>query len=210
MRHRKQRIDYVTIMAPNQTLYEWLAHPLLLLIIGALISALLVPWLTQRWQNHQKKLELKSDLVSQISESVVNIVMAVLYAVLGTKSLTPEKYDEAFRDWQIRQAVIGSQIRAYFPREIGDEWGAYSKIVTNFYELSGADNVPFVKERLGEIRKYFSKSKVDWDTLAIPYLRCQPAERTKYQEAWDPLKEELLKKKDEVVEHILKSRISAF
>ena len=57
---------------------------------------------------------------------------------------------------------------------------AYSKIVTNFYELSGADNVPFVKDRLGEIRKYFSRSTVDWDTLAIPYLRCQPAERAKY------------------------------
>jgi len=95
-------------MEPNPTLYDWLAHPLLLLIIGALISALIVPWLTQRWQNHQKKLELKSDLVSQISESVVNMVMAVLYAVLGAKSLTPEKYDEAFHDWQTRQAVIGS------------------------------------------------------------------------------------------------------
>ena len=52
----------------NKSIYEWLSHPLLLLLVGALVSSYLLPLLTQSWQNHQKELELKSALVSQISE----------------------------------------------------------------------------------------------------------------------------------------------
>ena len=45
-----------------------LEHPLVLLVIGALISGVLVAWLSNRWQNHRKELEVKVDIVSKMLE----------------------------------------------------------------------------------------------------------------------------------------------
>jgi hypothetical protein len=41
------------------TLEEVLVHPLFLLLIGAGVSSLLIPWFTNKWQDHRKKLEIE-------------------------------------------------------------------------------------------------------------------------------------------------------
>jgi hypothetical protein len=68
-----------------------LVHPLLLLIVGALLSSWLIPSITQRWQNHQKELEIKTNLASQISESVTGITMAVQFAPLEAAEQTQQE-----------------------------------------------------------------------------------------------------------------------
>ena len=73
-------------------------QPFLLLITTAPISHYLIPKITRRWQDHQKELELKSGFVSEISESVLGIVLAVQCAESSAASQTQEQYDTAYRN----------------------------------------------------------------------------------------------------------------
>ena len=66
---------------------ELLKHPLIVLLVGALISGLLIPAFTRRWQNYQKALEIKTQLVSDLSKSIMGIVMATQFAHIGAKRL---------------------------------------------------------------------------------------------------------------------------
>jgi len=193
-------------MTPNPSLYEWLSHPLLLIIVGALISSYLIPALTRRWQDHWKELELKVSLLSRISKSATDMVMAVQYAKLRTKSQTQEDYDRAYRKWEIEAAVIGSHLRAYFPNtQIGPDWDTYSELVTDLYALSGTHDVAKRREQVQKIRDHFSSSpsSVDWDAL---FEKADP----QHWENWSILRQQILNRKDELAQLILKSRMSLF
>lgn len=117
---------------------ELLKHPLTILLVGALISGLLLPEFTRRWQNHQKALEIKTELVSDLSKSIMGMVMATQFAHVGAKSQKQADFDQAYRDWEIESAVIGTKLQAYFPdTTIPTEWTAFSALVTDFYALEG-------------------------------------------------------------------------
>lgn len=58
----------------KRNIYSGLQHPLLLLVVGALISSYIIPLYTKAWQDHQKELELKTDLVSEISDATASIL----------------------------------------------------------------------------------------------------------------------------------------
>jgi len=100
---------------------------------------------------------------------------------------------EIFREWEISSAVIGSQIRAYFPsNNLGSDWDNLSKLITDVYALSG---IPVIDTRIKHVQKiqgYFSNNSdnVDFSQLA------NSTERGKYLVQWFKLKEEIIKKKD--------------
>jgi len=60
---------------------EFFSHPLVLLLIGALISGVFIPYFTNRAAKYQKGLEIKTDLVRRINESVMPMVTS-LYSLL--------------------------------------------------------------------------------------------------------------------------------
>jgi hypothetical protein len=66
---------------------EIVSHPFFLLLVGALISGLLIPYFTRRWQNHQKELEIKTNLVGRISESIMSMIMTNQFIEIGIKNI---------------------------------------------------------------------------------------------------------------------------
>jgi methyl-accepting chemotaxis protein len=67
---------------------ELLSHPLVLLIIGAAISGVIIPYATDKWKDKQKQLEIarqdyqrelaiKNDLVADIAQSVMIILVTM-------------------------------------------------------------------------------------------------------------------------------------
>lgn len=176
-----------------------------LIVVGGAISGLLIPYITNQWQNHQKELEIKTDLVWRISETVMSMIIAVQFAEMsGPTQQSQEEYNKLFREWEISSAVIGSQIRAYFPaNNLGSDWDKLSKLVTDVYALSGI-SVPEIRiKHVEKIQRYFSNSmdKVDFSQLV------NSAERKKYLSQWFKLKGEIIKKKDTLVGVILESHI---
>ena len=125
-----------------------------LLIVGAIISSLLIPWFFQIWQNQQTELEIKTNLISKISESVIALVMATQSILIQNNNQqinTQDEFNQLFnnlnekyRQWEIESAIINSQLRAYFPNsDVSTLWGSlkiysnsFSENVTDFYRLS--------------------------------------------------------------------------
>jgi len=58
---------------------QFFSHPLVLLLIGALISGVLIPYFTNRAAKYQKGLEIKTDLVRRINESVIPVIISLLH-----------------------------------------------------------------------------------------------------------------------------------
>lgn len=175
---------------------DFLAHPLFLLLAGAVLTGLLIPTVTRRWQDRQKALELKTELVGEISESITEMVMAVQFVHLGAASMNQEKFDEAYREWEARSAVIGTKLQAYFPKtEIPDDWTRLSEVVTDFYALEGVSD---------ELRRSEYSLRIDERLSAL--LGSQ-YERT---QDWGALKEGISMKKADIIKKVLDSRISVF
>jgi hypothetical protein len=133
---------------------DFLSSQLGLLILGAIISSLIVPWFFQVWQDYQKELEIKTDLVGKISEDVTRIIMSTQFVLLMNNLQhiqTVEQHkevldelNEEYKQWEINSAVIGSQLQAYFPHtDLANEWGSlkvgsgsFSENVSRFYTLA--------------------------------------------------------------------------
>jgi len=110
----------------------------MVLLVGALISGVLIPAFTRRRHRHQKALEIKTQLVSDSSKSIMRIVVATQFARLGARSQSQDDFDRAYRDWEVESAVIGTTLVAYFPdTTIPADWVALSELVTGFYALEG-------------------------------------------------------------------------
>jgi hypothetical protein len=133
-----------------------------LLLVGATFSALLVPAFTQRWQDHQRALNVQTALVAdttEASETMLQRLFEVKFTartnhIPGTPSFSdklPLEQDQANREavraaetatqkWNVRAAVIGARLRAYYPAAapVQDAW---RKLMVEFeiIEISGRD-----------------------------------------------------------------------
>jgi hypothetical protein len=187
-----------------------LSHPLVLLLVGALISGFLVPIFTNQWQLRQNELELKNSLISRINESISGLVWAVQYAevtsghpVLSTRA--QENLDEYYRNSQIEREVIKSSLRAYFPNtQLPIEWVNLSSLVEDFYALTGVHDPSRREAHLQKIKQeYFAETTIDLHALIY---KGGPS----YFETWFELKDSVLNQKDELIQNIIQSRMPAF
>lgn len=128
---------------------EILKHPLVLLVVGALLSNYLIPNWTRQWQDRQAELEIKVALINSIDEAITQMVMSVQYAVLGSASQSQEDYDEAYRRWEVNRHIIRSRLQAYYPgSKLLEDWEALSAEVTEFYAKSGTQDADERQEYL--------------------------------------------------------------
>jgi hypothetical protein len=118
-----------------------LAHPMTLLVVGALLSSLLIPSWTKQWQDRQSELQVKVDLVDRIDNSVTEMMMSIQFAILGAESQSQAEYDDAYRRWEIDRRLIQSQLEAYYPEgRLAEDWYALSEQITDFYVRSSRGN----------------------------------------------------------------------
>jgi hypothetical protein len=117
--------------------HAFFRHPLVLLTLGALISSLLVPWFTRKWQDHQKALELKSALAGQIAESATSTLIGALAVHDAHRHHYSAAERNGWREWQIKSAAIEARVRAYFPNNtLADEWVGFTQEAEAFHYIS--------------------------------------------------------------------------
>jgi hypothetical protein len=126
--------------------WGWLKHPLVIALIGAILSVLIVPAFTRQWQDRQKERELKRALVADIGEAATEALTTAQFVNLNLFGLAagqgpggPEQqrvFNESQIEWEIQSARIGSELRAFFPESgLGRDWQLYSETVTKAYQL---------------------------------------------------------------------------
>jgi hypothetical protein len=61
----------------KEEIAAFFAHPVIILIIGALLSGLLFPIFTNRWQIHQKGIEIRINLIGRMSQTIMGMVTMI-------------------------------------------------------------------------------------------------------------------------------------
>jgi hypothetical protein len=87
-----------------------------------------LPQLTRGWQDRQKELELKRDVVTQIAEASAVAVRREIANAPGR--------DVALREWLVQRSISNAIIATYFP-DLADCWFVYSDAITSFLQLRG-------------------------------------------------------------------------
>jgi hypothetical protein len=109
--------------------------PLVLLLLGGLITGVLYPMLTAARQRDRKGREIRTTLVADISEEVRTTIQ---FVQLGSASVALQDFNASYKRWEIASSVIATKREAYFPkRDLGRRWTDYANRVTDFYALSG-------------------------------------------------------------------------
>jgi hypothetical protein len=195
-----------------------LSSPLLVTVVAALLGSWLLPQLTRQWQDHQKALEIQTDLVGQMSASVSSAVANARFVAAGLvaqASTGPRAeqsaWNDAYRQWTTTSASIGARLQAYFGAGIGSDWQSFSNVVTDYILLSATPKRNGGRvDQAAEIFRYANTlpgpalSRSQWLTLAR--TRSGPA----FQNAYAQLGRGLLARSDELVRHVLGTGVSGF
>jgi hypothetical protein len=138
---------------PRSPIGAFFAHPASLLLIAgaitALLSGLLVPYITRSWQNHDRELERRGAILHEelgVKSHLVNLIGGTTANFLGASQLRAyaepahvtglSEYDRAYVRWSISSAEIASQLAAYFPKSSAEQkWRNFSQNMRNTYFL---------------------------------------------------------------------------
>lgn len=154
-----------------------LSHPLFLLFVGAIISGIFIPWFARRWQYKQKELELKTEIVSDITESMMKTIMTVsLFKTLPDQEVESmsdknpqEELYKIYKDWEVRGCMIGTKLHSYFPekkkgKNLRAKWDEFQKKLSKFYmdnkDINKKKSKKELDKEIRELKLFEDKHKI--------------------------------------------------
>jgi hypothetical protein len=198
----------------HRHLYDWLANPLLIAVVGSVLVYWLIPHFTRGWQDHAKILEVKTNLVADMSDSVGNATMTGRFIASGLigkatddPNATQRAFNDAYQKWTVESAVIASRLAAYFPgSDLASKWRSYSNVVTDFLQLSARGQRADRASQLVEVASYFPKLRKRGKAWWTALLEVGPT----FQENYRDLSLAVLGERDMFVQSVLDSDASGF
>ena len=144
-----------------------LRHPLVIALISGALAALLFPWFTRQWQDRQRELALKQDLVERIATSSTTAVrhgVSLLNGQLRSAGGQPGEsraqiYAVLRNSWLIERATARSAIVTYFPH-LQSCWHRYELVSADFLGL-GDPNLAARRAKAESIRLYVEAEPKD-------------------------------------------------
>jgi NADH:ubiquinone oxidoreductase subunit 5 (subunit L)/multisubunit Na+/H+ antiporter MnhA subunit len=218
----KTQTTLSTNSSENQSLVEVneiLSHPFLVLLVSATATGLLFPYLTNRWQKHQKQHELefqlKVDLMKRINESVNETVMTAIFA-FRSRSISNDKITEVYRKWELSSAELESDIKVYFPQttksNIAKSWADYFQYLKEFYFMTvnsyrneSSDDISLkeqIENSINKMRDYVYTLGIDTD---IEWEDLLSHESIKRYNGYTRLAKWLMDKKGEIIGDMFKT-----
>jgi hypothetical protein len=184
--------------------------PVVVTVTGAVLTALVAPIITGRWQDHQERLDARDQLAGDMTTAFASsIVTARMVANGQIYAPTPDRaaqlfaaqseYNRGLRDWSIASARLAAELGARFPDDgIAADWRAYTAAVNGYYRLAAV-----TRDRalvIAAVRRYVGGRGIDWTALereknfrqSPPFLR-----------AYETLGAWLLRRGDELVARVL-------
>jgi hypothetical protein len=200
----------------HRHLQGWLANPLLVTVVSAMLVYLVIPQLTRGWQNHQKILDVKTALVGDMSDSAGKAVMSGRFVASGLiGKATPDPFatqrafNDAYQTWTTTSAVIGSRLAAYFTDgDLSDRWRSYASVLADYLQIGVTGPAAQRSDELIRIARHFpslhrgTAGRPWWQAL----LDRAPADA--FQQNYAELGNALLAERDVLVQDVLRSRAS--
>lgn len=199
---------------------------LALLVIGAGLTGLLIPWITRRWQVQQQALKTKSELIREMTvlvaemqeEKTANLALLVLEIAEEEDEPIFPGYEGPPTDpltrlfaWHKRSLIIRSRMKAYYKSEgISRIWDELFAAYNHFVWL---DHIPLPAaraERVQSLQKYL-KGKVagvNWIVLTSARDALESPElQGRYDESMGWIGNALAYEFDEVTKMVLGTSI---
>jgi hypothetical protein len=190
-------------MISRRNLAKALRHPLVTLLVTAAISGVLIPFVTQDWQDYQRKAAVKAQLITDAGKAIAAILTAQQFSEFGGYSRNDDEMTRTFKEWEIEQIVVSSRIRAYLTDPtLPAEWDRFGNALTLMYTSRRQSNSR--KESLASLHEYLSGSEVNWTSLEAGYSN-DPQFR-EYNRAWFELKEAMLNRCGQLANRILDAK----
>ena len=191
---------------------KWLASPLLITVVAAVLSGLLLPYIARGWQNHQKALEVKTGLVTQMSESSSGTVATsrFLAAKLIPSAVEAQPvWNKAYRDWATESSSIGARLQAYVSLDAGTRWRSFGYAVTDFLSLSvRASSLEGRKQQIDELRALLPASLRMSAATRADLLA--PRASAQFQGAYRDVSLSLASWRDQLVREVLEAHMAGF
>ena len=69
-------LEFISLnIGRHHMLLEILSHPLFIVLVGGVLTGIVIPKISRKQKNYQKELDLKTELVAEMSESVMTILI---------------------------------------------------------------------------------------------------------------------------------------
>jgi hypothetical protein len=176
----------------GQQVHMWLSHPLLLLVVGAIVTGVLVPSFTGKWQRNVTAQDMKTQVIGDVT-TAVSIPMTQLSVnqnpvfanggnapqVSGSLPQVSGNAPQAnqstiagtYAAFLTKSDSVDSEINAYFPEnKIPTHWDNLVGLLQNFYLFTYANNPGLKQQYLHNIKHYFdvhhTSGGINWGLLA--------------------------------------------
>jgi hypothetical protein len=200
-------------------------------LLGACVTALgwfVGPMVARAAQSHEKTLEVRTTLATDMSKSFTMAVGAsqrvasgLIYGPTGdriqNRAIAQSAYNAGLGRWQVDGGRITAELSArYTGSDIVHEWALYRHAVTRFYRLSAVlppGTRPYLVKK---VRAYFThmRTKVPWAKSAVPKVKDVKwqilrqnrrfSRSVAYRQTYDQLSTSFLSLGDAFVERIVK------
>ena len=119
---------------------------LFITIVAAGISALLIPWITGKWQDHKQQLEVRTSLAADMSRAYTDVIASERFVAFGLVYSAGKREEQvatnvnawltAWHDWLVEAGTLGAQLTArYGVGGIATEWQEYIGAVSAYIRL---------------------------------------------------------------------------
>jgi hypothetical protein len=186
---------------------------LFITIVAAGITALLIPWINGKWQDHKQQLELRTALAADMSHAYTNVITSERFVAFGlvySPGSTSEQvatnanaWQTGWHDWLVDAGTLGAQLTArYGVSGLAAEWKAYIAAVAGYIRLGAEIPARDRPQAIAAMKEYLGAGAVDWSGLV--YLK-KLKRHADFKASYTALGDRLLERGDALVLEELQS-----
>jgi hypothetical protein len=106
---------------PRRSLWRRIPTPIVVTLVGLVLSAWLLPAITRQWDDRQKAHDLQASLIEEMSTASARALAAGANA-METRQSGSARLTKAEQAWEIAAVEIQAKLRAYFPQKVVRSW----------------------------------------------------------------------------------------
>jgi hypothetical protein len=193
--------------------------------VFALLVAFLGPELARGWQTHDKRIQVRTAIATEMSRSFTRAIGAgqrvgdgLIYGPTGdpkaNAAVVQAEYNRGLGQWRIDSGRLAAELAARYPGDpIGGAWRLYTAAVVKFFRLGAGipkpDRLRVVRELRGYLDRVRGRSRLpviapnDWQAMTrVAHFHKRPD----FHRAYDKASEALLTLGDSFVQEELNLR----
>ncbi len=145
-------------------------------IVAAAITALLIPWITGKWQDHKEQLAVRTSLATEMSRSYTDVIASERFVAFGLVysagpkqqqiAATANAWLTAWHDWLIQAGTLEAQLTARYGADgIASDWKHYTAAVAAYIRLGAEIPAADRTSLLSDLQRYLGVDAIDWSGL---------------------------------------------